>query len=207
MEKHILTAQIRDLAAKPRALRAQGLLLANVYGADGSRALALDAKQTTKLMTQISESTVIYLDVDGKQIPTLLSEVQYDPVDAHLIHISFRQVDLKSKVTTMIPVETTGTFSVPGAIYNLVHDEIEAEGLPTDFPESFIIDLSTLKAVGDEITFADLDYDRKKLTLKTTDEKLPVLVVDAVQETAEEEKPAETADAAAPAPEKADAAK
>jgi len=200
MDKHILPATIRDLKIKTRRLRTQGLLPANVYGADGSRALSLDAKTTDKLMAEISESTVIYLDIDGQQIPTLLSEVQYDPIDAHLIHIAFRQVDLTQKVTTAVPVETTGTFAVPGATYNVVYDEIEAEGLPTDFPEAFILDLGTLKAVGDEITFADLDYDRSKLTLQIKDESLPVLVVDAVVETPEEQ-PAEATTDATPAAE------
>ncbi len=200
MDKHILQGQKRELTAKPKKLRAQGLIPANVYGADGSHALSLPLKDTTKLLAQISESTVFYLSLDGKETPVMLSEIQRDPITNAYVHIALRQVDLRKKVTAKIPVETTGLFAVPGAYYNLVHDEIEAEALPTDLPESFTIDLSALKAIGDEVTFADLAYDRSKVALQIDDEKLPVLVVNELVETPEEEETAPAADAEAVAP-------
>lgn len=197
MDKHILKAKKRTLDVKPRALRQEDLLPANVYGVKGSQPLTLEAKAVDKMFSVISESTVVYIDLEGKEIPTLISEVQYDPVSGGIIHIAFRQVNLKQKVTASIPVETTGEFNVPGAMYHVVTDEIEAEGLPTDLPEAFILDLGKLSAIGDSVTFADLDYDREKLTLKIDDEKLPVIVVNAVEEEEqEEEKPAEETAAA-----------
>lgn len=201
MEKHTLQGQKRELTQKTKKLRAAGFIPANVYGADGSHALSLPLKDTTKLLAQISESTVFYLSLDSKETPVMLSEIQRDPITNAYVHIALRQVDLRKKVTAKIPVETTGLFAVPGAYYNLVHDEIEAEALPTDLPESFTIDLAALKAIGDEVTFADLAYDRSKVTLQIDDEKLPVLVVNEIVETPEEEEPTPAAQEEAPAAE------
>ena len=144
---------------------------------------------------------MFYLSLDSKETPVMLSEIQRDQITNAYVHIALRQVDLRKKVTAKIPVETTGLFAVPGAYYNLVHDEIEAEALPTDLPESFTIDLAALKAIGDEVTFADLAYDRSKVTLQIDDEKLPVLVVNEIVETPEEEEPAPAAQEEAPAAE------
>ena len=201
MDKHQLTAQIRDLKQKPAALRRQGLLPANVFGVGESRALTLSLKEVSKLLTQVSESTVFYLQLDQEEIPVMLVEVQKHPITGQLIHLSLRQVNLKQKVTTAIPLQTTGSFNVPGAFYHLVYDEIEAEALPTDLPEALVVDISSLKAIGDEIKFADLDYDRSKVSLKV-DEKLPVVVVNEIVE--EEEAPqagSESENTAAPSTE------
>ena len=200
MEKHILKVEIRSEQEKAKQLRRQGIMPVNLFGADGSKALKADSRQVEKTLAQVSESTVLYLDINGKETPVMLGEVQRHPIDSSIIHVSFRQVNLKQKVTAMIPVEVVGAFNVPGAYYHLVVDEVEAEGLPMELPELFQIDLSTLKAIGDEVTYADLQYDRTKITLKIDDEKLPVLVVSAVEETVEEEKPAEEATATAEAP-------
>ncbi|MBQ6154871.1 50S ribosomal protein L25 [bacterium] len=198
MDKYQLTAQKRDLKQKVASLRHDGQLPANIFGSGASQAITLDSKEATKLLSQISESTVIYINLDGKDIPVMLGEVQKDPIKGELIHLTLRKVNLRKKVIASIPVETTGLFSVPGAYYHLVYDEIEAEALPTDLPKAFVVDVSKFQAIGDELTFADLDYDHDKVTLKIEDEKLPVVVVSEVVEEVEEE-PATPAEAEASA--------
>ena len=193
MEKHILKVEHRSEAEKGKHLRREGILPINLFGGESSKSLKVASRQAEKVLSQVSESTVLYLDLDGQEIPAMLGEIQRHPIDGSVIHITFHQVDLKQKVTAMIPVETTGAFSVPGAYYHLIVNEVEAEGLPMDLPELLQIDLANLKAVGDEVTYADLSYDRAKVTLKIEDEKLPVLSVNAVEETTEEEKPVEQA--------------
>ena len=200
MEKHILKVELRNEHEKAKHLRQQCIMPINLFGTEGSKALKVVSRQAEKVLTQISESTVLYLEIDGKEVPVMLGEVQRHPINGSVIHVSFHQVNLKQKVTAMIPVEVTGTFSVPGAYYHLVADEVEAEGLPMDLPELFQIDLGNLKAIGDEVTYGDLQYDRAKITLKIEDEKLPVLVVNVVEEVTEEEKPAEEATASSDTP-------
>jgi large subunit ribosomal protein L25 len=198
--KHTLQAKKRDLKVKNTLYRGQGQILGNVYGEAGSQALVVDAKAVSKILPEVSESTVIYLTVDaGAEIPVMLSEVQKNPLTGEPQHLALRQVNLKHKVTAAIPIEAVGEFDVPEAVYLLVKDEVEAEALPTDLPEKFVVDVSKFTAVGEQITFADLEYDHDKVTLQIENDNEPIVVVDAVKEEVEEQ-PVVTEEAAPPSP-------
>jgi hypothetical protein len=123
----------------------------------------------------------------------MLSEVQKNPLTGGVRHLALRQVNLKQKVIAAIPIETTGEFGVPEAVYLLVKDEVEAEALPTDLPEKFVVDISKFTSVGEQITFADLTYDHAKVELKIDNEDEPIVVVEAVKEEVEEAPPVEAA--------------
>jgi large subunit ribosomal protein L25 len=196
---HVLDAQLRDLQLKPQALRRQGLLPANISGGKASQALTIPFAQARQLLADISESSVFYLQLDGqKQIPAMLSEVQHHPVSGQLLHLGMRQVNLKQKVTASIPISTTGEFAIPDAVFLLVKDEVEAEALPTDLPEEFVVDVSRFAAIGDQFTFADLTYDRDKVKLNLESEDEPIVVVNAVKVEVEEEPAPADAEAVAP---------
>jgi large subunit ribosomal protein L25 len=196
---HTLDAQVRDLKLKPKALRRDGLLPANVSGTKGSQALSVSLSQARQLLADISESTVFYLHLGSKpNLPVMISEVQYHPVTSQLLHLGMRQVNLRQKVTASIPISVTGEFSIPDAVYLLVKDEIEAEALPTDLPEEFVIDVSRFTAIGDQFTFADLNYDHQKVTLNFESEEEPIIVVNAVKVEVEEPEPAPADTAATP---------
>ena len=206
-QKYTLSAELRDLTVKNQLYRQQGKTLANVYGEGESRALTLPIKESLKLLAEVSESTVFYLNIESvkEALPVMIGEIQRDPVSGQVLHLSLRQVNLKEKVTAPIEVITTGEFNVPDAVFILVHHEIEAEALPTDLPESFVIDLSKFKAIGDQFSFADLEYDRQKITLQIDNENDPIAVVNEVEEEVVQEVVApEAAEAETPAGESGD---
>ncbi len=187
-EKHLLAASSRDFATSAKKHQQAGFLLANIYGHGDSQSIVVANNAAAKLLSEIGESSVIYLSVDNKKdIPVLLGEVQRDPLSGKAIHISFRRVDLKEKVRAMIPIETTGEFKVPQALFLLVHSEVEAEALPTDLPESFVVDVGQFSQIDEQVTFADLSYNRQKVTLLVENETEPVVVVNAVKEEIEAE--------------------
>lgn len=189
---------------KAKHLRREGLVPANVFGGEGSVALQMSAQAFLKLHEQVGETGLIYLEVAGskKQRPALIEEVQMNPVTGELVHVSFRQVDLKDKITANVPVETVGKFEVAEAVLMVVKDEIEVEALPTDLPEKFEIDVSVLTEIGQVITYKDLKYDRSKveLVLGAEGEEEPVVLVQEQQKEVEEAPAAvEGAEGAAPA--------
>lgn len=190
---------------KPKQLRREGLLPANVFGGDGSLALQVNAKGFDRLYEEAGETGLIYLEVAGdkKQRPVLIDEVQMDPVDGSLIHVAFKQVDLTDTIEADVPVETIGKFEVPEAVLVVVKDEITVEALPADFPEKFEVDVSVLTAVGQMIAYKDLQYDRSKvkLVLGEEGEEEPVVLVQEQQKEVVEEAPVavEGEEGAAPA--------
>lgn len=199
-DKHTLKVTARDLKRKARDYRQDKMVIGNIYGLGDSQAIAIPINDAAKLIENVGESTVIYITIDDgkKELPVLLDEIQRNPTTSDILHIAFRQVSLKEKVKAFIPFELVGEeeFKVPDAVYLLVTQEVEAEALPTDLPEQFTIDLSKLTQIGDQVTFAELDYDRNKVTLLVENLDTPVLVVNKVEEQVEEE-PAETTETTA----------
>ena len=134
--------QSRDTSIKGKKLRKEGALPANIYGAGKpSQAVQVDTKKFIKLYHEAGETSLVYLTVDDKKtkIPVLIDEVQHDVFVSDILHVSFKHVDLKDKITAQIPVVVVGEFDVPEAVLVTVRDTVEVEALPTDFPEKFEI--------------------------------------------------------------------
>ncbi|MDO5561533.1 MAG: hypothetical protein Q4G02_02045 [bacterium] len=206
-DKQILAVKKRDLNIKGKKYQAEGYILGNISGHGASQAIALPLRETTRLLNTIGESSVFYvvLDEDKKEIPVLLQEVQVDPITNKYVHIALKKVSLKEKVRAFVAFSLTGELTVPDALTLLTRQEVEAEALPTDLPSEFVLDISKFTEVGQQITFADLDYDRSKVTLMIEDENEPIVVVSQVKEEVEEVAPAEETEAGAEATEAAEA--
>lgn len=196
--KKTLTAQVRDLKGRRvKNLLQRNLLPANLFGSQvDSVALQLPLKETLALYKEAGDTQVVHLDITGEKAsrPVLFSEVQFNPLTGAIIHLTLRQINLKEKVTVAVPVELVGESKVPGGVLLTVHDEIEVEALPTDLPDKFTIDVSKLTEIDQAVTFADLDFDRSKVTLLIDEQELnnPVVLI---QEVKEEVEPEETPEA------------
>lgn len=200
-EKHTFKAQARTLKGKKvKQLRAQGLLPGNVIN-PGKESLMISVPQTPfrRLYAEVGDTGLIYLSIEGeKERPVLVEEVIYHPVTGEAQHLVLRQVNLKEKISASVPVEIIGEVSVPNSVLITVVDEVTVEALPTDLPEKFEVDVSTLTEIGQAITFADLKFDREKVTLDIGEqtEDSPVVLLQEVKEEVIEETPAEAAEGA-----------
>ncbi len=156
MKKYNLTAQKRTVVGrKVKALRKSGELPATVYGKKVNSATVSVSKDAfVSIYKEAGETGLIQLSIDGDVRPVLVNTVQVDPVTSALLHVEFHQVDLKEKVHAKIPVEFIG--ESPAVAQKLgvlltVLDEIEVEALPTELPEKFTVDVSSLAEVDQEL--------------------------------------------------------
>ncbi|MBD3279395.1 MAG: 50S ribosomal protein L25 [Candidatus Pacebacteria bacterium] len=191
MSKIVFSVKTRDLKIPAKKLRAEHVLPANVFGAgESSQAVQVAASKFQKLYNQAGESGLIYLKLTDakKELPVLIDEIQFDPLTDEPIHVAFKQVSLKEKITTEVPVELVGEFELPEAVLVTVRDTIEVEALPTDLPEKFVIDVAQFAEIGQSVTLADLEFDRSKVSLVVGEEGEDAPVV-LVQEVKEEEEP------------------
>jgi len=63
-----------------------------------------------------------------------------------------------------------------GGVLLTMHDQIEVEALPADLPEKFILDISVLKEIGNDLKVSDLQYDKSKIEVTLSlDEVLAVI--------------------------------
>jgi len=159
-----LKAEIREGNGKiaARALRKNDSLPAVVYGGKTDTvSISLSTYEFSELIRKNgSTGLFINLTVDGDSKPArtvLLKEIQMDTFKLKYLHADFQEVDLDSKISVVVPVETTGeSLGVKeGGLLQVIRRELELLCRPADTPDSVVIDISSLE-VGDSIHVEDL---------------------------------------------------
>lgn len=156
MKRFKLTAEPRKITGKQvKKLRRDGILPANVYGKDiKSQSLQLPLKDFLVVFDEAGETGVIDLTYGKDTVPVLIHNLHTDYRNTPL-HADFFKVNLKEKVTAMIPVEFTGESKAETEKIGLLEkitSEVEVEALPTELPEKFELNVEPLANVGDQIT-------------------------------------------------------
>jgi large subunit ribosomal protein L25 len=189
-----LNANLRQLTGNhAKKLRTEFLIPAVVYGlGNPSINLEVGYNEFVKVFRESGENTLVTLNFDGKSKKVLVKDIQKDPVSGKVIHASFLEVNLKVKIKAMIPVVVEGEEESPvlksgTGILNLIKQEIEVEALPTNLPHSFVVNVSNLENIGDEIKVSALEFDRTKVELVDISEDDLILNIDAPQEEIAEE--------------------
>jgi large subunit ribosomal protein L25 len=179
MEKVILKAVKRDITGKQvKAMRREGQLPAVIYGRHLEPiAISLEAHAASLVMSKLSSSSLVTIDLEGKEYPALVRERQRNFIKGNLTHIDFMAVDLTEKIRATVRLEFVG---VSGAVkdYNAVLvkniEKLEVECLPTDLPERLAIDIAALALVGNSIRVRDLAISDAIRILNDEDETIAV---------------------------------
>ena len=93
------------------------------------------------------KQVLVTLDMDGREIPALLREMQNDVLKGTPIHVDFSEVSLSEKVRVTVPLSLVGEakgVKLGGGVLEQVLRTIDIDVLPTDIPEKFDIDVSAL---------------------------------------------------------------
>ncbi|MBP6886242.1 MAG: 50S ribosomal protein L25 [Candidatus Pacebacteria bacterium] len=170
-----------EISAEPREvvgrrvkhMRAEGILPAVLYG-KGQEALNLQVpvRDFEKAFRQAGESTLIYLNVGKDSYPTIIKDVARNFLTGAILHADFYKVSLTEKIKAMVPVVFIGeSLAVKDlkAIFVRIANELEVEALPQNLPHEITVDISSLKAFGDQITIADLAVADVTFTAETGD--------------------------------------
>lgn len=190
--KITLKLQKRDITGKKvQALRGAGVIPVSLYGKkikNVSASVTLTSFES--VFETAGETQIVYINLEGEDIerPVIISDIQLHPVTDKILHVDFRQVDLKEKLEADIPLELIGESPAVkefGANIIQLINEIRVEALPTDLPEKIEIDISLLKAIGDVIRISDLKIDTSKVEIKVED--LSSVIVSASEQQKEEE--------------------
>ena len=172
-----LTAEPRTVLGKKVArLRRAGKLPANIYGRNvASTAITLDAHEFELLYRHLLPTTVIDLRVDGQMRPVLLAKADVNPRTGRLVHIEFKQVNLREKVQASVPIVGVGRSELTArgeAILLQSLDAVEVSALPDDLPPNVEVDLAALVDFSAAIHVGDLPLDHSKIDLLTPRDEL-----------------------------------
>lgn len=205
MEKVVIKATKRSVTGKHvAALRREGKLPGVLYGHKvASLPISMDLKYASAIMSRLSGSSIVTIDVDGQEHAALVREKQWDYIRSSLLHVDFQVVSLTEKLRTEVGIELIGVSPAVkdfNAIIVAGIDEVEVECLPQDLPEKIEVDISILKNVGDSIYLRDIPVPQNVIFLTDPNELIAVAQF-VKEEVVEEPVVAEGTEAAAGEPE------
>jgi len=187
MEKVVLKASKRNrTGSHVKSLRRDGKLPAVIYGRHTEPVnISLDAHSATLALSKASSSTLVNIELDGKEFPTLVREKQRDYIKNRLIHVDFLAVSLDEKLRANVTLQFKGV-SVAVKDYNAVFvhniEQFHVECLPGDLPEFIEVDISTLMRPGDGIRVKDVVVPDKVHVLDDPDVMVCVAAAPKVEE-------------------------
>jgi large subunit ribosomal protein L25 len=149
MSQVVLSAKNRQNtgSVEARRIRRSGRIPAVLYGRSGKAiSIDLDALEFANGVKNISESTIVKVDVDGKSYDAFVKDTQRNIVDGNILHVDFYEVESGIALRAIVSISLKGNaIGVrEGGILEFPLHEIEVECLPKDLPERIEIDISTL---------------------------------------------------------------
>ena len=134
-----------------RRLRRAGKTPGIVYGTGEPQVIELDHNALFHaLKKEAFHSTILDMELGGKDGKVLLRDVQMHPYRQQILHIDFQRVDAKTKLHMKVPfhytkAEESQAVKFDNCVVNHVMSELDISCLPTDLPEYIEVDLSGMK--------------------------------------------------------------
>lgn len=157
-----IAAETRKVKGKKtKQLRNSGIIPGVIYGPNReSTEVQFERKPLIDIITEARSSSLVNITVDGKEVSAFLQEVQSNPRNRQVSHVSFYEPDHSKPVTMDIEFTTTG---IAPAIKNnlgilfLAMDSVLVRALPKDLVDVITIDITNLNEVGDTIRLSDIE--------------------------------------------------
>lgn len=161
MEKVVINATKRTVKGKQvSALRRDAKLPGVIYGHKMDPvAITMELKESTRALNNTTSSSVIYINLEGTEHAVLVREKQRDVMKNRFIHVDFQAVSQTEKIRTAVSIEIIGVAPAVKDYNGVVVEGVNSvlvEALPKDLPERLVVDISSLKNIGDSITLRDI---------------------------------------------------
>jgi large subunit ribosomal protein L25 len=175
-----ISAALRTVTGRAvKNLRKAGLTPATIYGHKFEPiSIELSTLELNKMFDQAGESLLVEIIIGENSYPVIFKNPQFHPVTGDLVHIDCYKVNLKEKITTIVPVELVGESPAVKNGNTVMHvlNEVEVEALPSDLPEKIEVDISALAEVDNKVTVAELNVDRSLVEIKNDPEQVVVII-------------------------------
>jgi large subunit ribosomal protein L25 len=133
-----------------KRLRREGFVPGVVYG--GMEGESISFKVDARVLRQVlvDGSALVDLEVGGgKARPVIVKDQQLHPVRDELIHIDLLEVRLDRTIQAPVAVQVEGAEEAPGVkeggVLEQVTHQLNIEALPTDIPDSIVVDVSGME--------------------------------------------------------------
>lgn len=146
-------------------LRKTGQLAAVVYGYNtDSVPITLDYKDTAKKVQTNGYTSVFTIELDGKKINAVLTDIQRDALKGHVKHCDFLAINMKEELEVEVPISLTGEAigAKEGGILMQPNQTLKVKVKPTAIPDVIEVDISDL-AIGETLSLEQvrdkIDYE------------------------------------------------
>ncbi|MBW2654425.1 MAG: 50S ribosomal protein L25 [Deltaproteobacteria bacterium] len=166
MELIELNVKLRDTKGKgaARKLRSSDAIPAIAYGAKTDpEMLSIKTTDFIKIIREHGSTGLFFNlkvagDSSGKKRIAMLKDAQMDTFGLNYLHIDLHEIDMDTKVSVSIPVETIGESAgvKEGGLLQIIRRELDVVCKPADTPSSIQIDITDLE-VGDSVHIEDID--------------------------------------------------
>ncbi|QGG51984.1 50S ribosomal protein L25/general stress protein Ctc [Lysinibacillus pakistanensis] len=156
----VLTANKREKGSRSSLtqIRQNGAIPGVVYGYQMEpTAITVDARAFAKILATFGNKSVFQLDMDGRQINAVLTEVQRCALKGNVKHVDFKSINMSEELEVDIPVTVVGHAAgvADGGFLLQPNREVRIKVKPTEIPESIEVDVTNL-AIGTSLYVGDI---------------------------------------------------
>ncbi len=161
-----MTQKVATLEVQPRsetgraARRVAGTRIPAVIYGHGTSATPIWVEMAAfaRVFSEVGESGMFTVVFEGKNIPSIVRDVQYDALSHAVSHVDFYHVSKTEEVVADVPVVLYGTSEAVKRGGTLVHgvDTLTVRALPQDLPQEIRVDITPLNDYEDTIMVGDI---------------------------------------------------
>ncbi|QPQ32916.1 50S ribosomal protein L25/general stress protein Ctc [Lysinibacillus sp. JNUCC 51] len=139
-------------------LRKGGAIPAVIYGYSlDSTPISISEKEFRKSIQKNGQNGVFSMELDGKKVNVVVSEIQQCSMKDEVNHIDFLAINMSEVIESEVPIKLVGEsvgISV-GGILMQPNLDVKIKVKPAEIPEAIEVDITELK-IGETITVADI---------------------------------------------------
>lgn len=139
-------------------LKKSGAIPGVVYGYQmESTPISLDARVFAKVLADMGSNSVFQLEVDGKKVNAVLTEVQRCALKGHIKHVDFKSINMSEALEVDVPITVVGDAIgiAQGGFLMQPNREVRIKVSPANIPETIEVDVSNV-AIGTSLYVSDI---------------------------------------------------
>lgn len=139
-------------------LKKSGAIPGVVYGYQmESTPISLDARVFAKVLADMGSNGVFHLEVDGKKVNAVLTEVQRCALKGHIKHVDFKSINMSKALEVDVPITVVGDAVgiAQGGFLMQPNREVRIKVSPANIPETIEVDVSDV-AIGTSLYVSDI---------------------------------------------------
>jgi large subunit ribosomal protein L25 len=147
------------LGKKARRLLRHGHVPGVVFRSNGeSMPVQFEERTLGRVLHHAGTTHLIEVELNGERIPTLLREVDREPITTRIRHVSLWAMAMDEPIETEVPIVLEGESLALKSGGVLIHpvEKLRIKCLPTQIPEAIHVDISPLESFGDSIHLRDI---------------------------------------------------